>query len=197
MQSERVRYATRDPLRTQDLPVVFGLHYDCIVSFITFIFSFTMLSLIATILSDTLEHAFLLLSMQSALGSIIGPAEVHPAILNGRVAIVIGGANGTGFGIARALADAGCKFSMINRKQEQGTAALETLRTFFPCPQVDWRCYMGTLKEIWTVFGGLRDELDRLDSVACSAGINAEQYGEADDGLDRHFTVDTSATSIS
>ena len=62
--------------------------------------------------------------MQSALGPIIGPAKVHPENLDGRVAIVIGGANGIGFEITRALVHAGCKVIMVNRKQEQGDAAL-------------------------------------------------------------------------
>jgi NAD(P)-dependent dehydrogenase (short-subunit alcohol dehydrogenase family) len=128
--------------------------------------------------------------MQSALGPIIGPKEVHPENLDGRVAVVIGGANGIGFEITRALVHAGCKVIMVNRKQEQGDAALETLRGEVPNAQVDWRgCDMGTLGEVRDVFSGLKEEVERLDFVACSAGINAEQYGEVNDGLDRHFAV--------
>ncbi|OTB01435.1 hypothetical protein M426DRAFT_323456 [Hypoxylon sp. CI-4A] len=128
--------------------------------------------------------------MQSALHSVIGPKEVHPKDLDGRVAIVTGGALGIGFEVSRALAHASCKVIMVNRKEEQGASAIETIKKETPNAQVDWKeCDLGHLKEIQQVFGKLREELDRLDFIVCSAGINTNQYGLDADDIDRHFGV--------
>ncbi|KAJ4309721.1 hypothetical protein N0V94_008791 [Neodidymelliopsis sp. IMI 364377] len=79
---------------------------------------------------------------------------------------------------------------MINRKEEQGTDAIETIKKEKPDAQVEWRhCDMGNLKEVKDVFTDLRNSLDRLDFLVLSAGINTNQYGTDSDGIDRHFGV--------
>ncbi|KAJ9144989.1 Short-chain dehydrogenase TIC 32, chloroplastic [Pleurostoma richardsiae] len=130
--------------------------------------------------------------MQSVLQKTtgIGPKPVHPENLHGRVAIVTGGALGIGFEVSRALANAGAKVIMVNRKEEQGNDAIETIRKETPDADVDWKeCDLGSLRQVREVFSSLRDSLDRLDFLVLSAGINTNQYGEDADGIDRHFGV--------
>jgi NAD(P)-dependent dehydrogenase (short-subunit alcohol dehydrogenase family) len=130
--------------------------------------------------------------MQSILQSTtgIGPTPQHPDNLDGRVAIVTGGAMGIGFEISRALAHGGCKVIMVNRKEEQGAEAIDQIRKETPEADVSWKeCDLGHLADVKSVFGKLRDGLDRLDFLVLSAGINTNQYGLDADGYDRHFGV--------
>jgi NAD(P)-dependent dehydrogenase (short-subunit alcohol dehydrogenase family) len=130
--------------------------------------------------------------MQSVLQSTtgIGPTPQHPENLDGKVAIVTGGAFGIGYEISRALAHGGCKVIMINRKEEQGQEALDQIRKETPSADVAWKeCDMGHLADIKEVFSKLRDSQDRLDYLVLSAGVNTNQYGLDADGIDRHFGV--------
>jgi NAD(P)-dependent dehydrogenase (short-subunit alcohol dehydrogenase family) len=92
--------------------------------------------------------------------------------------------------VSRALALAGVKVIMVNRKEEQGSSAIESIKKEKADADVDWKhCDMGSLKEVKEVFSDLRNSLDRLDFLILSAGINTNQYGEDADGIDRHFGV--------
>jgi len=130
--------------------------------------------------------------MQSVLQSTtgIGPKPVHPENLDGRVAIVTGGAFGIGFEVSRALAHGGAKVIMINRKEEQGAEAIDKIHEETPEADVSWKeCDFGHLADVRAVFSKLRDGLDRLDFLVLSAGINTNQYGLDADDIDRHFGV--------
>jgi NAD(P)-dependent dehydrogenase (short-subunit alcohol dehydrogenase family) len=120
----------------------------------------------------------------------IGPQIVKPENLEGRVAIVTGGALGIGYEVSRALAHAGCKVIMVNRKEEQGTAAIDAVKKETPDAKLEWKeCDLGNLAQVREVFGNLRESLDRLDYLVLSAGINTNQFGLDADGIDRHFGV--------
>ncbi|KAL2136233.1 hypothetical protein VTI74DRAFT_4863 [Chaetomium olivicolor] len=131
--------------------------------------------------------------MQSILQSTtgIGPTPVHPDNLDGRVAVVVGGAFGIGFEVSRALANAGCRVIMVNRDKGQGEDAKATITAESPGAKVEWYgCDMGNLKQVREVFTRLREEtLQRLDYLVLSAGINTNEYGLDADGIDRHFGV--------
>jgi NAD(P)-dependent dehydrogenase (short-subunit alcohol dehydrogenase family) len=128
--------------------------------------------------------------MQSVLHKVVGPKEVHPENLEGRVAVVTGGALGIGYEVSRALALAGVKVIMVNRKEEQGSDAISSIKQEKADADVEWKhCDMGSLKEVKEVFSELRNSLERLDFLILSAGINTNQYGEDADGIDRHFGV--------
>ncbi|TVY46739.1 putative oxidoreductase bli-4, mitochondrial [Lachnellula occidentalis] len=128
--------------------------------------------------------------MQSVLHPVIGPKkEIHD--LEGRVAIVTGGAFGIGYEISRAFVQNKARVIMINRKEDQGNDAIAKIKQEVgDHAQIEWLpCDLGSLKEVKEVFTGLRERGKRLDLLILSAGINANQYGEDADGIDRHFGV--------
>ncbi|CZT11348.1 probable dehydrogenases with different specificities (related to short-chain alcohol dehydrogenases) [Rhynchosporium agropyri] len=128
--------------------------------------------------------------MQSILHPLVGPKkEMHD--LDGRVAIITGGALGIGYEIARAFVEAKARVIMINRKEEQGEDAIKTIKKEVgEHAQIEWlHCDLGSLREVKEVFTGLREREKRLDLLICDAGINVNQYGEDADGIDRHFGV--------
>ncbi|KAL2138501.1 hypothetical protein VTI28DRAFT_6651 [Corynascus sepedonium] len=136
--------------------------------------------------------------MQSVLQSVtgLGPQPVQPDDLSGRTAVVVGGAFGIGFEVSRALANAGCRVLMVNRKQEQGEDAEATIAAESPGAQVEWHeCDVGNLAQVRDVFTRLREENlmkegdGRLDYLVLSAGINTNAAGLDADGIDRHFGV--------
>jgi len=128
--------------------------------------------------------------MQSALHPLVGPKkEVHD--LSGRVAIVTGGAFGIGFEIARALVQQNARVISINRNEDQGNEAIAKIKEEVgQHAQIEWLpCDLGSLKNVKEVFSGLAEREERLDLLILSAGINANQYGEDANGIDRHFGV--------
>lgn len=79
---------------------------------------------------------------------------------------------------------------MVNRKEEQGAEAIESIKKEKPSAQVEWKhCDLGNLNEVKEVFTSLRTSLDRLDFLVLSAGINTNFYATDSDGIDRHFGV--------
>lgn len=130
--------------------------------------------------------------MQSILQSTtgLGPQPIHPDNLSGRTALIVGGAFGIGFEVSRALANAGCRVIMVNRKEEQGEDAKATIAAESPGAEVEWHeCDMGDLGMVREVFTRLGKGLQRLDYLVLSAGINTNQFGLDRDEIDRHFGV--------
>ncbi|CDZ96711.1 short-chain dehydrogenase [Phaffia rhodozyma] len=128
--------------------------------------------------------------MQSVLAPLIGPTVQIPPSLVGRTAIVTGGALGIGYEISRALAKAGARTIMINRKEEQGDSAIAKIKKESPDAVVEWvHCDLGNMKEVKSVFGNLERKEDRLDLLVLDAGININTYGLDSDGIERHMGV--------
>jgi NAD(P)-dependent dehydrogenase (short-subunit alcohol dehydrogenase family) len=129
--------------------------------------------------------------MQSVLHPILGPKKPEITDLSGKVALVTGGALGIGYEVSRAFVLNGARVIMVNRKEDQGNAAIEKIKEEVgQDAQIEWlQCDFGNLKEVKEVFSGIREREERLDLLVLSAGINANQYGETVDGIDRHFQV--------
>ncbi|CAG7949053.1 unnamed protein product [Penicillium nalgiovense] len=128
--------------------------------------------------------------MQSAVKPVIGPRK-EVTDLTGRVAIVLGGALGIGYEISRAFVLNGARVIMVNRKEEQGDEAIKKIKKEAgDNANIEWiPCDMEDLKQTKETFTKIRSEEKRLDLLVLSAGINANQYGETNDGIDRHFQV--------
>ena len=108
--------------------------------------------------------------MQSILHSILGPAGPEMADLNGKVALVTGGALGIGYEVSRFFARMGCHVIMVNRKEDQGQEAIEKIKA--ECEKegtkakIEWvGCDLGSLKQVKEVMTGIRERIDRLDLV--------------------------------
>jgi len=129
--------------------------------------------------------------MQSILHSVIGPAGPEVADLKGKTAIVTGGATGIGFEVAKAFCRYGCRVIMVNRKEEQGNDAIADIKKDIgPDAQIEWKeCDLGSLKMVKEVFGGFAKDLDRLDYLILSSGINVNFFRVDADGIDGHFGV--------
>lgn len=111
--------------------------------------------------------------------------------------------------VSRAFVLNGARVIMVNRKQDQGLEAIEQIKKEAgPDAMIEWLpCDMGNLKQIKETFTKFREQEERLDLVGfgylnlssitlilasqlvLSAGINANQYGETTDNIDRHFQV--------
>ncbi|KAL7421312.1 hypothetical protein Q5752_004197 [Cryptotrichosporon argae] len=131
--------------------------------------------------------------MQSVLGSIIGPAGPEKADLTGKTAVITGGALGIGFEVAKKFALYGAKVVLLNRKEDQGEAAVAEIKEAVAkegkTAQAEWRHLdLGSLKNVKEVTAELK-KLDRIDLLICSSGINTNQPGFDADGIDRHFGV--------
>lgn len=115
---------------------------------------------------------------------------MQPQDLSGRIAVVIGGAQGIGYEVSRALAHAGCRVVMVSRKEEHGANAISKIMAESPDADVNWKeCDTGSFGQVREVFSGLSGSLDRLDFLVLSAGINVAPFALDDDGIDRHFGV--------
>ena len=97
--------------------------------------------------------------------------------------------------VSRHLALYGAHVYMLNRKEEQGDDAIEKIKAEAKeqgkDAKIEWvgPFDLGTLSQTKKLLDELIPKLDRLDYLILSAGINSNQYGQTNDGLDRHFEV--------
>jgi NAD(P)-dependent dehydrogenase (short-subunit alcohol dehydrogenase family) len=91
--------------------------------------------------------------------------------LLGKVALVTGGALGIGLEVSEFFAKMGARVIMVNRKEEQGDAAIERIKK--ACQdegkeaKIEWvGCDLGNLKEVKEVMTEQASKLDRLDLVS-------------------------------
>ena len=92
--------------------------------------------------------------------------------LTGKVVAVIGGGTGIGSGIARGLAEAGCRVVVGGRRQEPLESLAKSIGGEFPvlCHSVD----VADAASVETFFGYVRDEVGEVDILVNSAGVNIQ-----------------------
>ncbi|THY23042.1 NAD(P)-binding protein [Aureobasidium pullulans] len=109
--------------------------------------------------------------------------------LQGRTAIVTGGACGIGGEIARALAIHKCRVIMVNARAKQGTEAVSQIRKEVgQDAAIEWRyCDMTDLIQVQEVFSSLCDELPRLDLCILGSGIDQAHFTTDLHCIDAYF----------
>jgi NADP-dependent 3-hydroxy acid dehydrogenase YdfG len=89
--------------------------------------------------------------------------------LSGKTALVTGGATGIGYGIATALAAAGCKTAIASRREETLKAAAENCKTgkllYHPVDVAD-------PQSVASLFAWAQQQLGRIDILVNAAGVN-------------------------
>ncbi|MCA9234276.1 MAG: SDR family NAD(P)-dependent oxidoreductase [Planctomycetales bacterium] len=90
--------------------------------------------------------------------------------LNGKIAIVTGGATGIGFGIARALVEAGCRVAIGSRNAAAVERAVHDLSAVGSC---DGRTLdVSNRDSVGEFFAWVRSELGESDILVNNAGMN-------------------------
>ncbi|CAD0111994.1 unnamed protein product [Aureobasidium uvarum] len=109
--------------------------------------------------------------------------------LQGRTAIVTGGACGIGSEIARALVIHKCRVIMVNVHEKQSTEALSTIRDEVgsDAPLEHRYCDMTDLIQVQEVFSVLCDELPRLDLCIFGSGIDQAHFTTDLHCIDAYF----------
>jgi len=115
--------------------------------------------------------------------------------LNGKIVLVVGGAGGIGLGIARALADEGCKVAIADTNKE---ALVNATKARGGESEFLWQtCDITKREQVSQLFKWLGDELGPVDILVNSAGINVSNrmmsnIDPAD--FDRMMEVNTTGT---
>ncbi|KEQ74999.1 NAD(P)-binding protein, partial [Aureobasidium namibiae CBS 147.97] len=110
--------------------------------------------------------------------------------LQGRTAIVTGGACGIGSEIARALVIHKCRVIMVNVHEKQSTDAVSKIRKEVGAANASLEhryCDMTDLIQVQEVFSALCDELSRLDLCIFGSGIDQEHFTTDLHCIDAYF----------
>lgn len=90
--------------------------------------------------------------------------------LSGKTALVTGGATGIGLGIARALAEEGCRVAIAGRREEK---LREAAAGFRGTPALIYHTVdVGDLKSVEELVAWATHELGQMDIVVNSSGVN-------------------------
>lgn len=99
-------------------------------------------------------------------------AEVNVPDLTGKLAVVTGGSDGIGFGLAGRLAAAGAEVILPVRNQAKGQAAVERLHTATPDARISIRQMdLSSLQSVADVAGGLVAEGRPIHILINNAGV--------------------------
>ena len=90
--------------------------------------------------------------------------------LEGKTALVVGGGTGIGYGIAKALANAGCRVAISGRREEKLRQASETAGT--KTPLLFHTGDAGDRESVQQLITWATEQLGRIDILVNSAGIN-------------------------
>lgn len=108
---------------------------------------------------------------------------------SGRLAVVTGANSGLGFGLARALADAGADVILAVRSPAKGEAAIAEIRRTVPAAKLEIKQFdLGSLKSIAALGEELRSEGRPIDLLINNAGVmTPPDLQRTDDGFELQF----------
>jgi hypothetical protein len=92
--------------------------------------------------------------------------------LDGRVALITGGAGGLGLVFARALAGAGANIALLGRRAEVAQAAADTVAHEFSRRALGVAADVTDQDQVRAAFDHVRADLGRIDILINSAGVN-------------------------
>jgi NAD(P)-dependent dehydrogenase (short-subunit alcohol dehydrogenase family) len=92
--------------------------------------------------------------------------------LDGRVALITGGAGGLGLVFARALAGAGADIALLGRRAEVAQSAASAVAQEFGRRALGVAADVTNQEQVHTAFDHVRTELGRIDILINSAGVN-------------------------
>jgi len=92
--------------------------------------------------------------------------------LDGRVALITGGAGGLGLVFARALAGAGADIALLGRRAELAQTAAEAVAQEFGHRALGVPADVTDQEQVRAAFDQVRTELGRIDILINSAGVN-------------------------
>ena len=98
--------------------------------------------------------------------------------LQKKTALVTGGATGIGYGIAKALATAGCKVAIAGRREDTLKAAVAEWSE--QPPMIYHTCDVGDRAGVNKLFDWATKELGRIDILVNSAGTNIKNRSMAE-----------------
>mgnify|MGYP000114847366 FL=1 len=93
--------------------------------------------------------------------------------LDGHVAVVTGGNNGIGLGMARGLAQAGASVAIWGRNTERNQAAEKELSALAPVKS--FACDVSDPAQVEAAMAGTIEEFGRVDSLIANAGIGGKK----------------------
>ncbi|MDQ2999478.1 MAG: SDR family NAD(P)-dependent oxidoreductase, partial [Chloroflexota bacterium] len=92
--------------------------------------------------------------------------------LDGRVALITGGAGGLGLVFARALAGAGADIALLGRRAEATQTAADAVAQEFGHRALGVAADVTDQEQVRAAFNQVRTELGRIDILINSAGVN-------------------------
>ncbi len=109
--------------------------------------------------------------------------------VNGKVAVVTGGAMGMGFGSAMALAEEGAHVCIVDVNDE-GAKAVEELRRFDAKAEF-LKVNVGNLSDMKSAYADVAKKFGRLDIAVNAAGLGEQRFflDIDEDFLDKYLTV--------
>jgi NAD(P)-dependent dehydrogenase (short-subunit alcohol dehydrogenase family) len=120
--------------------------------------------------SDTLETAYV--SAESEETTMARKAEVAVPNLTGKLAVVTGGSDGVGLGLAGRLAAAGAEVILPVRNPAKGQHAVESIRAAHPGARVSTRRMdLSSLQSVADAAGGLVTEDRPIHILINNAGV--------------------------
>ncbi|MBF4161574.1 SDR family NAD(P)-dependent oxidoreductase [Nocardioides acrostichi] len=120
-----------------------------------------------------------------------------PGRLEGRVAVVTGGAGGLGAGIVRRFAAEGAHVVVTDRLQPEARAVVESVRE--AGGSAEQLCFDVTASAEWDRLGAhVRAAHGRLDVMVCSAGLGTAVSGDTEEGTawERLMGVNATGTML-
>ena len=112
------------------------------------------------------------------------------ARLDGRIAVVTGGAGGIGRAVAAGLARQGAAVVVVARSQARALAAMADIRTRVPAAELEpLACDLSLQSSIREAMAELVSRHDRVDVLVNTAGVFRKERHETAEGLELTFAT--------